>query len=226
MSQMLQLWSDHWMLVETNATSKASERMMKTPHLPARVRARLLDALRRATDRAPDEIIGDPAFLDRWDLVPRNNWRSFYLHKIFGSDNETILHDHPWPSISFILSGAYVEHTIRAGGIHVRQVRSEGDIILRRASTAHRLEVDESTNGPCWTLFLAGPRVREWGFHAPGGWIHWTDFAKHRAPPHPSVSAPIEVTVPTLIETAADPLARRLPLCQSHQTFQAVPDAR
>lgn len=29
---------------------------------------------------------------------------------------------------------------------------------------------------PCWTLFITGPKVREWGFHCPKGWRHWRDF--------------------------------------------------
>lgn len=144
-------------------------------------RTRLLDRLRRAANRPPDEIIGSPVFLNRWDLVPRTRWRSFYLHEIFGSDNELILHDHPWPSLSFVLKGAYVEHTIRAGGIHERRIRKAGDIIFRLPATPHRLEMPEGAEDSCWTLFLAGPRVREWGFHSPDGWIPWKDFAKRRA---------------------------------------------
>lgn len=26
------------------------------------------------------------------------------------------------------------------------------------------------------TLALMGPKVREWGFHSPDGWIHWKDY--------------------------------------------------
>ena len=29
---------------------------------------------------------------------------------------------------------------------------------------------------PVWTLFIASPRVREWGFHCPSGWRRWQDF--------------------------------------------------
>lgn len=44
---------------------------------------------------------------------------------------------------------------------------------LRRATFTHRIEL---TNGPVWTLFLTGPKVREWGFHCPQEWRHWTFF--------------------------------------------------
>jgi hypothetical protein len=190
----------------------AGRTMSPSPNtLGQALRAHLLKRLWRATDRAPDEIIGTPAFLDRWDLVPRNRWRSFYLHKIHGSDNETILHDHPWPSVSVILSGSYIEHTIRAGGIHVRQVRKAGDIIFRLPATPHRLEMPDGLDAPCWTLFLAGPRVREWGFHAPSGWVRWTDFAKRRAANALTQGEPIEVT-PAMAEAAGRVLAETLPV--------------
>ena len=46
---------------------------------------------------------------------------------------------------------------------------------------AHRIELTADATGPlfpgCWTLFLFGPTVREWGFHCPQrGWVHWRDF--------------------------------------------------
>lgn len=107
------------------------------------LRMRLLARLRRMTDRPPDEIIGSPAFLHRWDLVPRTRWRSIYLHAIFGSDNQMVLHDHPWPSLSCILAGAYVEHRIRAGGIHERRLVEAGDIAFRLPGSPHRLEMPE-----------------------------------------------------------------------------------
>jgi hypothetical protein len=148
------------------------------PFIPlTSLRMLLLAWLRRTTDRPPDEIIGNPAFLHRWDLVPRNPWRSIYLHEIFGPDNQLILHDHPWPSLSFILAGAYVEHRIRAGGIHERRLVEAGDVVFRRPGSPHRLEMPEGASVPCWTLFLAGPRVREWGFHHPDRWIPWTELS-------------------------------------------------
>ena len=45
----------------------------------------------------------------------------------------------------------------------------------------HRIELLEPIgrkNNPirCWTVFITGPRVREWGFHCPQGWVHWKRF--------------------------------------------------
>ncbi|CAN0516096.1 unnamed protein product, partial [Scytosiphon promiscuus] len=30
--------------------------------------------------------------------------------------------------------------------------------------------------GPVWSLFITGPKYREWGFRTAGGWMHWKEF--------------------------------------------------
>lgn len=131
--------------------------------------------LRIAEERPPDFIIGgaDNPYIMRWWAVPRNRVANAYLHRILRSDGDRALHDHPWPNCSIVLDGSYVEHTIAAGGVHHRVRRNAGDIVFRRAGAAHRIEIDRD---PAWTLFLIGPVVRSWGFHCPGGWVHWRDF--------------------------------------------------
>ena len=33
----------------------------------------------------------------------------------------------------------------------------------------------------CWTLFITGPVVRDWGFHCPdAGWVFWKNFVDAR----------------------------------------------
>lgn len=120
--------------------------------------------------RAPDFIIGSPddPYLRRWWIVPRNRWFNIYLHQILKSDDDRALHDHPWWNVSFILLGGYIEHTPR--GKHNRKV---GSVVFRKATAAHRLEIKTT---PAWTLFITGPRIRQWGFHCPKGWVHWRDF--------------------------------------------------
>jgi hypothetical protein len=117
--------------------------------------------------RSPDFVIGDN-YLARWWVIPRNSVFNVYLHCISKNDDDRALHDHPWWNVSVILKGAY------------REVMPDGDRILRRGriafrrSTAlHRLEV---VDGPVWSLFITGPRVREWGFACPQGWVHWKAF--------------------------------------------------
>lgn len=44
----------------------------------------------------------------------------------------------------------------------------------RRPGAAHRLVIEPGR--PAWSLFLTGPKVREWGFHCPQGWRPWRAF--------------------------------------------------
>lgn len=109
--------------------------------------------LRVASKRDPDMVIGgrDRPYLCRWYLMPRNRWLNIYLHQFWRDDDDRALHDHPWPSLSLLLRGFLVEHTVAAGGVHSRQVITEGRWRLRSARFAHRLEVD-SRRVPTWTL--------------------------------------------------------------------------
>jgi len=146
--------------------------------LKQRLMSRLWFALfdRIATQRAPDFEVGpkDSVYLRRWWLIPRNPVLNLYLHQFRRSDDDCALHDHPWWNVSLLLSGSYVEHTIAAGGIEHRARRVAGDLKFRLGRSAHRIELD---TGQCWTLFLTGPRFREWGFHCPiAGWVHWEAF--------------------------------------------------
>lgn len=132
-------------------------------------------AQRYKASRNPDFIIGDPdrPYLRRWFVIPRNRVFNIFLHEIIRSDDDRALHDHPWVNLSILIDGEYVEHTISDGGIHHRTRRVAGDIKLRRSIAAHRLEVDHT----CTTLFITGPRIRNWGFHCPDlGWRRWQDF--------------------------------------------------
>lgn len=131
----------------------------------------------RAQRRAPDFVVGghDRPYLRRWWLIPRNPVFNVYLHQFLRSDDDRALHDHPWANASIILRGCYMEHTIAAGGIHNRELLVEGVMRIRwTGRIAHRVELFD---GPCWTIFITGPRYRSWGFHCPEqGWIDWKRF--------------------------------------------------
>lgn len=133
-------------------------------------------ARRVANRRPPDFVIGgtESPYLMRWWLLPRNRFFNVYLHKFCRSDDDRALHDHPWCWASLLLWGEYTEHTIDAGGIHHRRIYSAGSLRAHGGKHAHRIELHA---GPVWTLFITGPRVREWGFHCPAqGWIPWQRF--------------------------------------------------
>lgn len=125
--------------------------------------------LRRLFAGEPHRLIGgvDDPYLRRWYLIPRNPVFNVYLHHFLRSDDDRALHDHPWLSVSILIKGDYVE---------VLQDRSRyysaPAIIVRRPTLAHRIAILQ----PAWTLFITGPKVREWGFLCPQGWRHWRDF--------------------------------------------------
>lgn len=131
-----------------------------------------------ASARPPDFVIGgkENPYMKRWWVIPRNRFFNIYLHKFYRSDDDRALHDHPWINFSYLLKGEYVEHSILAGGVQKSIRYKAGMLKFRRAKTAHRIEIDQ----PCWSLFVTGPVIREWGFHCPRGWRHWKEFTSSR----------------------------------------------
>ena len=141
---------------------------MKAVWLARRIEA----AIDRRLEREADFVIGgrERPYMLRWFIIPRNRFLNIYHHVILRSDDDRALHDHPWWSLSIVLSGTMLE--VLPGD--VRRSLWAGAIVLRRAEDAHRLEIRDG--GFCKTLFITGPRIREWGFHCPRGWKHWKDF--------------------------------------------------
>ena len=138
-----------------------------------------------AHSRAPNVIIGpsqapgQPDYLRRWFIIPRNRWFNIYLHRFGRSDDDRALHDHPWLfNCSIVLRGMLAEVT-ECRGRHAcwgqtRRGLSAGDWRFRWGRAAHRLEL---RSAHAWTLFITGPRIREWGFYCPKNrWVHWRDF--------------------------------------------------
>lgn len=165
--------------------------------LPEKLRARLLAVLisRVAERRPPDYVIGGDGnpYLKRWWVIPRNPVFNVYLHHFLRSDDDRALHDHPWANLSILLKGRYIEHMpvrLVDGSydyLTSRQaVRWEGDMVARGPKAAHRIELfrgivtdrhgPHMAEVPVWTLFITGPRIRQWGFWCPQGWRHWREF--------------------------------------------------
>ena len=107
-----------------------------------------------------------PGYLNRWHLIPRNRWFNIYLHQFVGADHGAHAHDHPWWNMTIKLWGDYGEIGLsRAGMLGER-------IIVRAAADCHKI-VD--VDAPCWTLFITGPVVRDWGFWVDGKWVKHTE---------------------------------------------------
>ena len=133
--------------------------------------------------REPDFVIGSPdaPYLRRWHLIPKNKWFNIYLHHILKSDDDRALHDHPWINMSIVLKGGYWEIMPYSNKdkVHVLSCkwRWPGSVVFRLPSAAHRLKLEKRPKLiQCWSLFITGPRVREWGFHCPNRWVHWREF--------------------------------------------------
>lgn len=140
----------------------------------------------RVTRRKPDFVIGgaERPYIRRWWVIPRNRCFNIYLHQFLRSDDDRAHHGHPWLfNFSWVLRGPLVEHLIKAGGLLVKMLLLPGDWRFRWGASPHRLELltkavedGEPVMSECWTLFITGPRVREWGFYCPQGWVHWKKF--------------------------------------------------
>lgn len=137
----------------------------------------------------PHFLIGDPQrpYVRRWYVLPRNPLLNVYLHQFLRDDDDRALHDHPWPSVSLLLKGSYVEQRFLADFIDgysggrtmeetFKRTYRRGSVIFRRSTHTHRIELPDGR--PAWTLFITGPVVREWGFHCPRGWVHFKEFTK------------------------------------------------
>lgn len=130
----------------------------------------------KAHKQPPHRIIGPAAspaerdYLHRWHLLrDQEGQGNIYLHRFHRSDDDRALHDHPWPWTTVVLAGSYREHT-ETGAFD----RVPGTVVSRTATELHRVELLSDT---VWTLFLTGPKQREWGFMVPDvGWMTWWQY--------------------------------------------------
>ncbi len=161
--------------------------------LPPSITAKLLRwHIRKTSEREQDiRIPGTPtisAYMLRWWFIMRNAFFNIYLHRVFRSDDDTALHDHPWWNFSIVLDGGYWEHTILPGGVHRKVWFGPGSMQFRGfGRMAHRLELafGDNANGeaPATTIFITGPVLRRWGFHHPEQWVdafEWDAFCQAR----------------------------------------------
>lgn len=123
--------------------------------------------------RTPDFTIWreSVALIRRWYLKRRKEQGlNIYLHHMLAGDPDRDLHDHRSWNISIVLKGRYIEHC-EDGSL---KVRTTGQVIFRRATALHRIELPVDNTGfpiPCWTIFILGPWYRNWGFMTTHGWV-------------------------------------------------------
>ena len=135
--------------------------------------------------RPPDLIIapdGNP-YLYRWH-IRKGAEGCVYLHVQVADDPERPLHDHPWDNMSVILSGGYTELMRTEPPVRTTCIpaytRKKGDVIFRKAETAHRLLMPTGALSECYTMtqFTTGPKLRNWGFWYPHGWVPYQEVSE------------------------------------------------
>lgn len=140
---------------------------------------------RRGRKRIVYDRIDDQPYLERYYLFlkDRDNFPfNIFLHKFLKSDIDD-LHDHPWPYFTLILRGGYWEWVpqFNAEGNKVGEIakwRAPGHFRFCSAETYHRIELDPGITA--WTLFIPGPKKRDWGFLVKNRWVQWEQYLKNR----------------------------------------------
>lgn len=138
-----------------------------------------------------------------WEAYEKFSWRrdpfkrllqklgvAVRVHHIVREDRDRHLHNHPWPFLSIVLLGAYVEERpLRGDGEFVTSSaepdtelttcydRNTGSIAFRSATNRHRIAM---LAGDVWTLFITfGGKRQIWGFQTDEGCINrWTYEAR------------------------------------------------
>ena len=124
-------------------------------------------------------------YLERYYIFLKDRtWFPFnmFVHKFLKSDPDDV-HDHPWPYCTIILRGGYWEWTpvIGRNGLvygEVQQWKGAGQIRFGRSTDFHRIELEPGIVP--WTLFIPGPKLREWGFLRKNRWIQHEQYFEQR----------------------------------------------
>lgn len=103
---------------------------------------------------------GEPHFVEWYHVVTVLGLFRVQIHRFVASDPDG-LHDHPWGwSRSVILAGGYAEERRDR-----KRARKPGHTYAMTGDTFHRVVLP--AGGECWTLFIHGPYVKQWGFLTP-----------------------------------------------------------
>ena len=144
---------------------------------------KLLDRLGRKRI-VMDRVENEP-YLERYYLFLRERERfpfNVFLHKFLKSDPDDV-HDHPWPYATLVLKGGYWEwiphfDTVGRKTGEYQVWRGPGHFRISKANSFHRIELDPDITA--WTLFMPGPKQRDWGFLVRNKWIQWEQYLKQR----------------------------------------------
>lgn len=124
-------------------------------------------------------------YLERYYLFLKERERfpfNVFLHKFLKSDPDDV-HDHPWPYATLILKGGYWEwipifDSVGRKTGEIQHWRGPGHFRICSATSYHRIELNP--NITAWTLFMPGPKQREWGFLVKNQWVQWQEYLQQR----------------------------------------------
>lgn len=116
-----------------------------------------------------DRIDKSP-YLERYYIFLKNRKDfpfNIFIHKFLKSDPDD-MHDHPWCFISIPIYPGYWEYLENN-----KKAIWRGPFNLKYASanTFHRVELHKDYNY-CWSIFISGKQIRDWGFKTDNGWIN------------------------------------------------------
>ena len=125
-------------------------------------------------------------YLERYYIFLKDRrWFPFnmFIHKFLKSDPGQV-HDHPRPYCTIILRGGYWEWTpiLNQAGRQLGervQWKGAGQIRFGHSTDYHRIELEPGVTP--WTLFIPGPKLRDWGFLVGHKWVpHDEYFEQHK----------------------------------------------
>jgi hypothetical protein len=127
----------------------------------------------------------DEPYLERYYLFlkDRDNFPfNIFLHKFLKGDPDDV-HDHPWPYATLILKGGYYEWVAEFNSKgekigETRHWRGPGHFRVCKPTSYHRIELKPGVTA--WTLFMPGPKKRDWGFLVNNRWIQHEQYLKER----------------------------------------------
>lgn len=113
----------------------------------------------------------DPEFVYlRRLVIVKTPWAALYLHRIYSTDGDRHLHNHPFGFLSAVLGGGYVE--ARLGKRDRRRRRFS--IARMGRSDFHSIRLLQAV--PTTTLVLCGPNSKEWGFMVDGAYVPQAEY--------------------------------------------------
>jgi hypothetical protein len=119
--------------------------------------------------------------MGRWKVF-ETRWLSCRLHELATEDIDRHFHDHPWPFVSIVLTGGYIEARpdsiepdFTREGVEIESLtfRRAGNVALRRATDRHQIT---NVQFDTFTLFIYGQKQQWWGFYTPAGKVYWKDY--------------------------------------------------